>query len=604
MIELKNTTDFIDYLDKVLSHTESSDLEYKSAAGGFPGSFWDTYSAFANTDGGTIILGVSEKNNRFFLDGLTDEKVEKYRKDFWNNINNKSTISCNLMNAEDLVVEKYKGHQIMIFFIPRASREQRPIYRTTNPYNGTFKRDYEGDYKCTETEVQRMFADADASCPADSRILKSYTLADIDKNSLDQYRQLFAIAKPNHPWLAESDLELLKKLGGYRRDRATGEEGFTLAGMLMFGKSSSITDKECCPNFFPDYQEKLTNESDERWTNRVYPDGTWEANLFQYYKNVLPRLQAILPKPFRLENNIRKEETAAHVAVREALINLCIHADYSENASIIARLFKNKIVLSNPGTMLVSRAQYYEGGESVCRNKALQTMFMMLGAAEKAGSGVDKILKGWKEANWIAPIIRTKVRPDKVELTLMMESIIDERIKEQLVNLFGDNILTVSHEHLLVLSFAATNGFVTNEGLRFVLNMHKVDIGVLLREMCLSGLLVAQGHGRGTKYKLPYVASSDGNVASYVASSDSNVASAHQKRYLKKRMSFNELQQAVSDKASEWISLEDLALSLGRNKTYLRNHVMPKLLELDVIEMMFANVPQHPGQKYRTKHKQ
>ena len=122
MIELKNTTDFIDYLDKVLSHTESSDLEYKSAAGGFPGSFWDTYSAFANTDGGTIILGVSEKNNRFFLDGLTDEKVEKYRKDFWNNINNKSTISCNLMNAEDLVVEKYKGHQIMIFFIPRASR--------------------------------------------------------------------------------------------------------------------------------------------------------------------------------------------------------------------------------------------------------------------------------------------------------------------------------------------------------------------------------------------------------------------------------------------------------------------------------------------------
>ena len=43
--------------------------------------------------------------------------------------------------------------------------------------------------------------------------------------------------------------------------------------------------------------------------------------------------------------------------------------------------------------MLITKAQYYHGGQSVCRNKSLQKMFMMLGAAEKAGSGVDKILK-------------------------------------------------------------------------------------------------------------------------------------------------------------------------------------------------------------------
>ena len=68
----------------------------------------------------------------------------------------------------------------MLFFIPRASREQRPIYRTTQPYNGTFKRNGEGDYKCTEKEVQRMFADADTSTPVDSRILVNYSMDDID----------------------------------------------------------------------------------------------------------------------------------------------------------------------------------------------------------------------------------------------------------------------------------------------------------------------------------------------------------------------------------------------------------------------------------------
>lgn len=72
------------------------------------------------------------------------------------------------------------------------------------------------------------------------------------------------------------------------------------------------------------------------------PDGTWEANLFQFYRLVLPRLQTVLPKPFVLENNIRRDETPTHVAVREALINLCIHADYSENASLLVQLYKDK----------------------------------------------------------------------------------------------------------------------------------------------------------------------------------------------------------------------------------------------------------------------
>jgi len=84
MFEVRNRIAFEDYLDSLLARTESDDLEFKSAAGGFPGSFWDTYSAFANSEGGTIILGVAEKKGKFYLDKLTVEQVEKYRKDFWN----------------------------------------------------------------------------------------------------------------------------------------------------------------------------------------------------------------------------------------------------------------------------------------------------------------------------------------------------------------------------------------------------------------------------------------------------------------------------------------------------------------------------------------
>ena len=98
-----------------------------------------------------------------------------------------------------------------------------------------------------------MMADADLSRPADSRILKGFTWADIDLPSFEQYRRLFATVRPDHPWITEDNEGLMRKLGAYRKDRATGEEGFTLAGLLMFGTSEAI--KECAPHFFPDYKE-------------------------------------------------------------------------------------------------------------------------------------------------------------------------------------------------------------------------------------------------------------------------------------------------------------------------------------------------------------
>lgn len=132
-------------------------------------------------------MGVSEKDEEFYFDGLTEKQIQRYKKDFWNNVNNKSTISCNLLTGKDVDTIEYHDVKLLLFHIPRASREQRPVYRTTQPLTGTYKRNNEGDYHCSEVEVRRMFADADDTHPADGRILKNYSIEDIDKETLTKY---------------------------------------------------------------------------------------------------------------------------------------------------------------------------------------------------------------------------------------------------------------------------------------------------------------------------------------------------------------------------------------------------------------------------------
>ena len=214
-------------------------------------------------------------------------------------------------------------------------------------------------------------------------------------------------------------MEFLKKIGAYATDFETGEEGFTLAGILMFGKYDSITNNSGDPGFFVDYRERIaTDDPNVRWTNRIYPDGMWEANLYQFYVRVYNRLIQSLPRPFMMKDGIRQEETPAHDAVREALINCIIHEDVNAMGHIIVERTEDALIFRNPGMMLVSKQQYFEGGRSICRNPILQRMFMRLGRAEKAGSGVDKIVSGWRYLGWPVPVVTEETRPDYVVLTM------------------------------------------------------------------------------------------------------------------------------------------------------------------------------------------
>lgn len=113
-------------------------MEYKSAKGGFPGSFWETFSAFANSQGGVIVLGVKEKKGKLTTDGLTEEQIAAQKKTFWDNAHNKSCVNIPLLterDVEEVVTEG--GVRLLVFLIPKAPYYLCPVYLTLNPFGHT-----------------------------------------------------------------------------------------------------------------------------------------------------------------------------------------------------------------------------------------------------------------------------------------------------------------------------------------------------------------------------------------------------------------------------------------------------------------------------------
>lgn len=413
-------------INELLAQGENLTLELKLAAKGLPNSIWETYSAFANTIGGTIILGVQEnqncanKNERCVIIGVNN--VENLFRDFWNTINNPSKISKNLLTNEDVQVVDVEEKKLIVISVPQADFSLRPVYVNGNPLSGTYKRNHEGDYRCTEEEVKTMLADAQSQKHSyDSDILPHFSMDDIDAATLRAYRQRFLLRAESHPWNEVDDLTFLTKIGAYRIDRETGEKGLTRAGLLMFGKYDSITDPNCTPWYFPDYQEWLGADDSQRWTDRVYPNGAWEANLYQFFHLVYTKLAQYQPTKFALKGIERVDDTSAHVAIREALVNTLVHCNYAIRGNILIKRTSKGIIMRNPGRMLVTIEDFYAGSHSMCRNPLIQKMFMLLGYGERAGSGADIIVKGWLKYNWERPKIEESIQPEETTLSMPMK---------------------------------------------------------------------------------------------------------------------------------------------------------------------------------------
>lgn len=490
--QLKMTEDF-------LLIQESCELECKEATGKdgkgkLPKDFWKTYSAFANSSGGIVLLGVKEKNQIFSITGI--QSPQSVIDDLFNTLNSETKCNVNLLTDELVNTITIEGKSIIAIEVPQASRHHRPVFINNNPMTGTFVRQHTGDYQAGRELVQRMISEQE-----DAKVLTEFTLDDLDSETIRTYRQMFQNRNPDHPYNGYDDLQFLKSIQAWKKDRATQSEGPTIAGLLMFGKFQSIQD--VYPHYMLDYQEKEQAKKEVRWVDRITLDGTWSGNLFDFYRKVSAKLYQDLKTPFQLDGDTRTDQSMVHTALREAIVNTLVHADYADRASVYIVKRPDMFGFRNPGKMRIPPDIAIQGGDSDCRNRLLHPMFRLVGLGEQAGSGLPKIFKGWDSQHWRMPSLYDRDEPFyQTLLKLRMIDLIPEEVRQELLDLFGESFHQLSRLEVIILVLAKTENSVNHARVLEVTQEHTHDISQSFKKLVAEEFLDSHGVGRGTNYCL------------------------------------------------------------------------------------------------------
>ncbi|WP_322048152.1 ATP-binding protein [Paraburkholderia sp. J67] len=468
----------------------------RDGKGELPKEFWPSYSALANTEGGEIVLGVEElPDGAVRLHHLAHASA--MRQEIFNLANNRQKISANLIRDDDVQIVHVGECDLVRVRIPRAARRQRPIFVGENPLRGTYERRNEGDYLLPEDRVRQLLGEQ-SETPRDATILPRYDTDDLDLETITAYRQIFASRAPTHPFISQSLPEFLRSVQAWKKDRESGNEGLTIAGLLMFGKLNSILD--AVPNYIVDYQERAEARTEARWVDRLTTDGSWSGNLFDFYRKVLGKLTADLKIPFVLDGMVRKNVTPVHEAIQEALVNAIVHSDFSGRVSVLVVKRPDMYGFRNPGLMRVPIEQAIRGGDSDCRNRLIQKMFQLVGAGDQAGSGVPRIFGVWKEQSWRSPVVHEKREPEQTLFELRMASLLPSDVVAELEAAHGAQFTGLSALEKMIVVTAAVEGFVDHKRVREITDEHPADITKTLSKLSREGLLVPSGHGRGTIY--------------------------------------------------------------------------------------------------------
>lgn len=387
-----------------LNGIEWTDFEAKEAKNDLPKNIWETVSAFSNTNGGWIVLGIKERKSErgvtFEIQGV--DRPEKIEQDFINVIRSNGKLNQRLsVQSERFEID---GKTILAFYVPMS--EAKPIY-ITNPIN-TFIRVGSGDQRATDFEVRAMQRDQ-AFGKKSNEVVFETSFADINQKSFQNFREYLRGFNPILQYNTLSDTEFAIKTG------IVVNGLLTVGGLLMFGNLEVILRYN--PDFMIDYMEipgTSIQDASRRYTFRIQE----QENIWEYYNVILQRLRNHVDNPYSPRpDGIAPEDNSQIYCIREALVNMLAHADYFSEIHSTVRVFDDHIQFQNAGRFPVDLEMVGRTLVSQPRNPNLLRFFKLARISENGGYGIDKILN-WKNLTGCDVDIQSDITKSEVTFDL------------------------------------------------------------------------------------------------------------------------------------------------------------------------------------------
>ena len=365
-----------------LKDIEWDDFEVKEASGGVPKSIWETVSAFSNTAGGWIILGVKESKvksvSTYEITGI--DKAEKMEQDIISTLRSVSKFNVPILATAQLL--DFDGKSVLSFYIPASAN--KPVYFGNN-LNNTFIRVGSGDQHATDIEIDILMREKTFGMKSEMEV-EGTGFADLNTQSLQTYRRRVRDFNPDFRYNDLDDEQFCIKTGIISRGK------LTFGGLLMLGKCEVV--QKFVPHFWIDYIEipgTTYSDADCRYTYRM-PE---QENIWEYFKVLLQRLRLYVDNPFMAgPDGFSPEDNSQLYCLREGLVNLLAHADYFSPMHSTIRVFNDRIEFQNPGRFAVRISDKPGKVKSIPRNPNIIAFFRFARQGENAGYGIDKI-KRW-----------------------------------------------------------------------------------------------------------------------------------------------------------------------------------------------------------------
>ena len=312
-------------IQQLIDNGEGVSLEFKKAGNKLPESLFETICAFLNRNGGIILLGVTDDKT---IEGVDRTAVDSMVKNLANLSNNPQKLFPSFLLQSTLV--EYQGKMLIHVFVPASSQVHR--------CNGkVFDRSADGDFELKTNEQIKNSYIRKNTLYSENTVYPFLFETDFVPGLLERVRRIIKINRPDHPWNELSDQDFYTTAGLYRRDLATGKQGFTLAALLLFGK------EEVIQSGIPHYKiDALVRRIDmDRYDDRV----NIRCNLIEAYDKLMDFVAKHLPDKFYMEGDQRI--SLREKIFREIVANMLIHREYTNAFPTSLIIYRDKVETKN-----------------------------------------------------------------------------------------------------------------------------------------------------------------------------------------------------------------------------------------------------------------